>query len=195
MNIAAQIAADEVARLKFSVEDVSRMLEAGILSESDPIELVEGDLVVMAAKHVGHERIKAALNTALVRFLSDEFYVGVEATIQLSNDTLLEPDLVVIPRAIFRGDPKGFAKPRGEDIPLLIEVAVSSLNYDRHTKARLYARHGIREFWVIDANAGTTWVHTGPSGDMWESIVERKANETLTPAALPGFAFRLSEID
>jgi Uma2 family endonuclease len=89
----------------------------------------------------------------------------------------------------------GFAQlDRGEAF-LVIEVAVSSLAYDKSLKARLYARHKVREFWVIDANAGTTWVHTGPSGDAWTSIVEHGPQDALTTATLPSFSIRLSEID
>jgi Uma2 family endonuclease len=69
------------------------------------------------------------------------------------------------------------------------------MTYDRGVKARLYARHGIREFWVIDANEYVTWIHTGPSGDGWSSIVERSPNETLTTPAMPSLAIKLSEID
>jgi Uma2 family endonuclease len=77
---------------------------------------------------------------------------------------------------------------------LLIEVAASSLSYDSRLKARLYARYGIREFWVIDANERITWIHTGPSGETWSSIVERGPNDALTTPALPSFSMRLGEI-
>ena len=74
---------------------------------------------------------------------------------------------------------------------LLIEIAASSLAYDRKLKARLYARHGIREYWVIDANKSVTWIHTGASGDGWSSIVERGPQDTLATPALPNFSVRL----
>jgi Uma2 family endonuclease len=77
---------------------------------------------------------------------------------------------------------------------LLIEVASSSIAYDRRVRARLYARHGICEFWVIDSNERTTWVHTGPTGETWSSIVERASNEALMTPARPDFSIRLSEI-
>ena len=77
---------------------------------------------------------------------------------------------------------------------LLIEIAVSRLAFDRNVKARLYARHGIREYWVIDATERVTWVHTGPAGEGWTSIVERGPQETLTTDALPGFSIRLADI-
>jgi Uma2 family endonuclease len=75
-----------------------------------------------------------------------------------------------------------------------VEIAASRMNYDRGVKARLYARHGIQEFWVIDANERVTWVHTGPQGDGWSWIAERAPDETLTTAALPGFPIQLSSI-
>ena len=78
---------------------------------------------------------------------------------------------------------------------LAIEVAWSSLVYDRRLKARLYARHRVEEYWVVDANERTTFVHTGPGEDGWGAIVERGANETLTTPALPGFAVVLANVE
>jgi Uma2 family endonuclease len=151
MNIALTRAADGLPRRSFTVEDIRRMIEAGVIGEDERFELIEGDLVMMSAKHVGHDRIKHALNMALVRASPDGVYVGIEATLQLARDILVEPDITVISRSVYKADRKTFAQPRPEDVLLLIEVAVSSLTYDRRVKARLYARHGIREFWVIDA--------------------------------------------
>jgi Uma2 family endonuclease len=88
----------------------------------------------------------------------------------------------------------GFANLEPADAVLVIEIAHSSLAYDRGLKARLYARHRVREFWVIDANERVTWVHTNPAEDGWGSIVERKPNETLTTQAVPGFSIRLDAI-
>src|SRR5713101_3456070 len=179
MNIALARAADGLPRRAFTVEDIRRMIEAGVIGEDERFELIEGDLVMMSAKHVGHDRIKHVLNMALVRAAPAGVLVGIEATLQLARDVLVEPDVTVISSSVYNVDPKTFAQPRAEDVLLLIEVAASSLTYDRRVKARLYARHGIREFWVIDANEGVTWIHTGPSGDGWSSIVERGPNETL----------------
>jgi Uma2 family endonuclease len=195
MNIAVARAADGLPRRAFTVDDISRMIEAGIFSEDERFELIEGDLVMMSAKHVAHDRIKHLLTMALVRAAPDGMFVGIEATLQLARDILVEPDITVISKSVYNVDPKTFAQPRPEDVLLLIEVAASSLRYDRRIKARLYARHGIREFWVIDANRRITWLHTGPSGDGWASIVERGPKETLTTTALPKFSIRLSEID
>lgn len=194
MNVAFPQAEDDVSRRTFTVEDVRRMIDAGVIREDERIELVEGELIMMAAKKVAHENIKNALIMTLARAAPDEMYVGVESTVQLAEDTLLEPDVVVISREVYKADPQSFARPRAEDVLLLIEVAATSMAYDRGVKARLYARHGIREYWVIDANERATWIHTGPSGDGWSSIVKRGADELLTTPFLQDFSIRLADI-
>jgi Uma2 family endonuclease len=194
MNVAITRAAEGLPRRAFTVDDISRMMEAGIIGEDENFELIEGDLVVMAAKHVGHDKIKNALTMALAKSAPAGVYVAVEGSLQLAEDVLVEPDITVISQAVYAANPKSFARPGPQDVHLLIEVAASSLAYDRGIKARLYARHGIREFWVIDAEARTTWVHTGPSRETWSSIVERKAQDVLSTSALPDFSIRLADI-
>ncbi|HEY2183987.1 MAG TPA: Uma2 family endonuclease [Xanthobacteraceae bacterium] len=194
MNIAVARAADGLPRRAFTVHDIHRMMEAGIFSEDERFELIEGDLVMMSPKHVAHERIKYALTTALVRAAPDDVFVAVEGTIQLAHDILVEPDITVISKSVYDVAPNTFAQPRPEDVLLLIEVAASSMSYDRRIKAPLYARHGIREFWVIDANRCITWVHTGPADNGWSSIAEHGPDETLTAPALPNFAVRVGEL-
>ena len=83
---------------------------------------------------------------------------------------------------------------KGSDILLAIEVALTSLAYDRGLKARLYARHGVNELWVIDAERRRAFIHAGPEKGGWRSIVERGPDEALTFAALPGLSVRLGSI-
>jgi Uma2 family endonuclease len=195
MNVAVTRAAEGFPRRAFTVDDISRMMDAGVISEDEKFELIEGEIVMMASKGIAHERIKSALTIAVARALPDDLTLGVEATLRLTDRTMLEPDLAVFPKTLFKKSVSGFAQLDPGEALLVIEVAASSLAYDKGLKARLYARHNVREFWVIDANARTTWVHTGPNGEGWSSIVERGPRETLTTAALPGFSIRLGEID
>ena len=111
-----------------------------------------------------------------------------ETTIYLSANTFVEPDLVIYPRGIKLEDVKG------SDILLAIEVAVTSLAYDRGLKARLYARHGVNELWVIDAERRRTFVYSGPGSAGWRTTAERGRDEALTLAALPGFSAELGAI-
>jgi Uma2 family endonuclease len=195
MNIALTLPADELPPHRaFTVEDIRRMMDAGVFGDNERFELIEGEIFMMSPKGVTHENIKHALTLALARAAPDGFYVGVESTLQLADDILVEPDLSVISRDVYKAPAGTFAQPRASDVLLLIEVAVSSMAYDRKVKAALYARYGIQEFWVIDGDKRVTWVHTGPSGDGWASIVERGPRDLLTTAALPDFSIRLADI-
>ena len=195
MNVAVTTAAEGFPRRAFTVEDISRMIEAGVIREDEKFELIEGEIVMMAAKGIVHERIKSALNIAVVRALPDHLTVGVEATLRLTDTIMLEPDIAVFPKELFKKSSTGFAQLDSGEACLVIEVAASSLAYDKGLKARLYARHRVREFWVVDANERVTFVHTGPSGDGWSSVVKWGPQDALTTSALPGFSIRLGEID
>jgi Uma2 family endonuclease len=195
MNVAVTTAAEGFPRRAFTVEDISRMIEAGVIREDEKFELIEGEIVMMAAKGIVHERIKSALLIAVARALPDDLTVGVEATLQLTNTIMLEPDIAVFPKELFKKSSVGFAQLDPGEAYLVIEVAASSLAYDKGLKARLYARHRVREFWVVDANERATWVHTGPSGDGWSSVVKCGPQDALTTSALPGFSITLGEID
>jgi Uma2 family endonuclease len=195
MNIAVARAADGLPRRAFTVDDIRRMVEAGVLGEDERFELIEGEIVVMSAKGYAHDYIKNALNVAIVRALPDNLMMGVEMTVQFADDTILEPDIVVFARNLLIKSDANFSRISPGGILLAIEVAASSLAYDKGLKARLYARHRVQEFWVVDANERITWIHTGPSGDGWASMVERGPNEALTTTALPDFSIRLGEIE
>jgi Uma2 family endonuclease len=193
MNVAVTRAAEGFDRRSFTVQDVRRMIDNGILDEDERVELVEGELVVMAAKGYAHELVKSRLNVALARATAAEMLVGVEMSIQFADNTILEPDLIVFKEsALVRSDANFCYFERGNPL-LAIEVAVSSLRYDKGLKARLYARYGIPEFWVIDANQRIAWVHRDPNGDGWSSIVEHKPTDALTTPTLPGFSVRLAD--
>jgi Uma2 family endonuclease len=181
-------AAEGFDRRSFTVAEILRMQDAGIISEDEDFELIEGEIVPMQAKTHLHELIKSALNIGVVRALPDHLWMGVETTIYLSPNTFVGPDLVVYPRGI------KLEAVKGSDILLAIEVALTSLAYDRGLKARLYARHGVNELWVIDAERRRAFIHEGPEKGGWRSIVERGPDEALTFAALPGLSVRLGSI-
>src|SRR5258707_7690500 len=110
MNVAATTAAEGFPRRAFTVEDISRMIEAGIIHEDEKFELVEGEIVMMASKRIAHERIKSALNIAVVRALPDHLTMGVEVTLRLTNTIMLEPDIAVFPKELFKKSSAGFAQ-------------------------------------------------------------------------------------
>jgi Uma2 family endonuclease len=194
MNIAITNAAEGLPRRAFTVDDICRMVEAGVIREDENIELIEGDVVMMAAKGFAHEWVKNELNLAISRALPPNLTLGIENSLQLADNVLVEPDIAVISRAGFKKDPNGLTRPSPGHLLLVVEIAVSSLGYDRGLKARIYARHGVREFWVIEAAERRTWVHTQPSGDAWSSIIERGPDDPLTTPTLPRFSLRLADV-
>jgi Uma2 family endonuclease len=181
-------AAEGFDRRAFSVAEVLRMQEAGIISDEENFELIEGEIVPMQAKTHVHELIKSALNIGLVRALPDPLWLGVESTMYLSTNTFVEPDLVIYPRGIKLEEVKG------PDIVLAIEVALTSLKYDRGLKAQIYSRYGVRELWVIDASRRHTHIHTGPGAGVWGRVIERAPEDALTCAAIPGFSLKLGQV-
>src|SRR5580698_9132369 len=166
-------AAEGFDRRSFTVAEILRMQDAGIIAEDENFELIEGEIVPMQAKTHVDELVKSALNIAIARALPQNLWMGVETTIYLSPNTFVEPDLVVYLKGIKLEEVKG------SDILLAVEVALTSLPYDRGLRAQLYARHGFNELWVIDAERRRTFVHSGPGPQGWRSVVELGPNDAL----------------
>jgi Uma2 family endonuclease len=115
--------------------------------------------------------------------------VVAEPQLNLSDDLYVVPDILVYPAAIKVPDV------RGPTALLVIEIADTSLNYDLVTKAQLYAAHGVREYWVINANTLVTQVHRLPSGSEYSNKRRLTADERLVPEAAPALAVALCDLD
>ena len=152
MGSAARVtsAAEGLPRRRFTVAEVEAMVAAGVMEEDERVELIGGELVPMSPKGIRHEVVKRALLDRWYRARPDEVHLASETTFRLSEDTYLEPDVVIYPRAI------GLQGLAGANVLLVVEIADSSLRYDIGRKAALYASFGIRELWVIDAVQLTT---------------------------------------
>jgi Uma2 family endonuclease len=190
MGVAATTrAAEGLPRRAFTVREVVRMQHRGIIHPDEKFELVEGEIVPMQAKSPVHELIKETLTRDLLRVLPEHLWLGIERTLFLSEQTALDPDLMIFPAAL------KVQRLTGPDALLVIEVAASSLRYDRGLKASLYARFGVRDYWVIDASLRTTVMHREPQTDgSWAECATRDADEILSHPAIPGWATRLSAV-
>ena len=186
-------AADGFARRAFAVDDIRTMIDAGLIAPEERFELIEGDIVMMSMQHIAHERIKHALAFAFARAAGDDVYVAVASALQLADDVLAVPDLAIVARDVYKAEPHSFARPRAQDLRMIVEIATATLAYDRKIKARLYARHGISEYWIVDAETQIAYVHRGPHGDEWDVVNELHATDKLTTPCLPSFAFMLAQ--
>ena len=191
MNVRVTNGAEGLARRAFTVGEIWRMVESGILAPDERFELIEGELVPMSPKGPVHERVKSGLAIALAKALPPELWMGFETTLELSDVTFVEPDLVVYPKRL------ALPEVRGRDVLLAVEVADTSLAYDLGAKARLYALHGVAELWVVNARERTTAVHRRPGPAGWGEIEETPPDGLLVPgaAALAHVRIRLAEVD
>ena len=107
MNVAWTRAAEGFPRRAFTVADVRRVIEAGVIAEGERLELIKGELVVMAAKSVAHDNVQNALNLVFAKAVPPGLYVGNSSTLQLTEDILVEPDLAIISRDIYKRTQRG----------------------------------------------------------------------------------------
>ncbi len=182
-------AAEGYDRRAFTVTEVKAMVRAGIMDEDEPVELWEGEFVPMNAKHNRHELWKRRLTRYLAKTLPDELAVSVEPSVYLSDITFLEPDIVIYAEALLPEDV------RGPDCLLVIEIADSSIHRDLSTKARLYAKYGVRHYWVLDAENRRAHLMTEPgeAGYGATQIVESRGAVTLPFE--PSLTITLADLD
>ena len=158
------------------------MGEAGILHEDDRVELIEGELIEMHAIGGSHIRAVMRLTRILTIAAGEAAWVSVQSSVRLDDVSEPEPDIALLhPRA---GDACGTEPPLASDVLLLIEVASSSLAYDRGIKLPLYARHAIPEVWIVDLDKRAVSVHRDPRGDSYASVTHAGGDDVIAPAAL-----------
>jgi Uma2 family endonuclease len=181
-------AADGLPRRRWTLDDVLAMQKAGILGYDERFELVGGEIVPMSPKGNRHELVKAALTIHWARALPPDLNMLTETTLYISADEFREPDFMFWPVSIAIAD----VKPA--DPLLLVEIADSSLGYDLGVKAKHYAALGIREYWVIDAVRLVTHCHSYPAQAGFGRLVQRAADELMTPSAASALAVRLTDL-
>jgi len=144
----------------YTVAEYHELIRTGTLTPDDPIELLEGHLVVKMARSHAHDFAIMVLTSRFVRLAPDGYVVRSQcaATYQ---DSEPEPDL-----AIVRGEEKVYRTkhPGPADTALLVEVSATSLTRDRVGKARIYARAGVPVYWVVNVDDKVIEVYTRPSG-------------------------------
>ena len=191
MGSAARVtsAAEGLPRRRFTVAEVEAMVAAGVMEEDERVELIGGELVPMSPKGNHHEVVKTALLRRWYRAAPDEVDLVPETTFRLSEDTYLEPDVVIYPRTT------GIRGLAADNVLLVVEIANSSLRYDIGRKAALYAGFGIRELWVIDAVRLTTRVFREPAADGYREARDFGPADRLMPLIAPEpFALMLDEL-
>ena len=170
-----------VPRWLLTVHDYHRMGEAGILTEDERVELIEGQLIAMPPPCPEHTASTNSMNRLLVLAVGDRGIVSVGNPVRLNRFNEPQPDFSVLkPRDDYRR-----MTPRPEDTMLAVEVSNSSLAYDRTVKLALYARSGIPEVWIVNWGAAEVEIHRSPVGDEYTSFARVGRGAHLTIEALP----------
>lgn len=175
---------------RFDIDEYHRMIEAGILTENDRVELIDGEIVEMTPIGSPHAGCVDALTRALVLGLGESAWVRIQNPVTIAPHSEPEPDVVVA-----RARSEGYASshPEPGDVLLLIEIGDSSVTFDRGIKVPLYARAGIREVWLVDLTEGAIDAHREPGAEDYARC-ERVTGGVLSPLAFPDLELPVAAI-
>ena len=158
------------------------MADAGIFHEDDRVELIDGEIVEMAAigsRHAGGvNRVSSFFSGAL----GNRAIISVQNPVRLGRYSEPQPDVVLLrPRPDFYGD----SHPGPDDVFLIVEVADSSIDYDRGVKVPLYAQSGIQELWLVDLEQERVEVYREPKKEGYRVVRHFARGDSLSPQAFP----------
>ena len=167
------------------------MAEVGILGADERVELIDGEIIDMAPPGSLHAASVHRLTEIFIRSLGSLATVLAQNPVLLGEHSQPQPDLALLKR---REDFYGDEHPRPADVLLVVEIADTSLDFDRETKSRLYARHGISEFWLIDLRGRRLARYRLPQQGSYTFVDEPDLETPLEAEALPGMPLDLRRL-
>jgi Uma2 family endonuclease len=173
------LGSDRIRTLKRAEYD--RMIEMGLFAEDERLELLEGMLVSVSPQGAPHAYSVQSLDALLQRTLATrtDLIVRAQLPLALGADSEPEPDVAVVPAA-------DYSAAHPTTAWLGVEVSQDSAAKDRQWKARIYAKAGIPEYWVVDLKARTVEVYREPRGERYEQVTRHSEGAVLRPHALDG---------
>ena len=176
---------------KFTADEYLQMGEAGVLLDSERIELIDGEIVPMAPIGNRHNASVDRIVASFPPLVGKRGIVRIQGSFRLNGKSMPEPDLLVLePRADFYEAEAATA----EDVMLIGEVSESSLEYDRGVKLPLYARHGLKDYWLLNLIDRRIEVYRFPSGDTYRYADFYRGDDTISPLAFPDLSFRVADL-
>ncbi len=175
----------ESPRFKFTVKDFYALAELGLF-EDHKVELWNGDVVEMSV-NPPHAGAVTDVHNSFVRVFSDE-----EALVTSQNplnmgegDKLPQPDVMLLKPIVYVDNVGNRRHPEPHEVLLLVEISDSTLSFDKSSKLNLYAKHGIREYWIADLKSRTWFVYQEPYGEDYTVKLTYPFGEAFAPSALP----------
>ena len=178
-------------KLLFTPEQYQLMDEVGVFPQGDRLELINGEIIQMSPIGRKHVACIIRLTKLMEQKLGDRAMVSAQNSILLPDKSQPQPDLAILK---YRDDFYENGLPTPEDILLIIEVADSSIDYDRDVKAPLYAAAGIPEMWLFDVNQKLITGYSQPSPSGYKRIQHYEAGDSLGIIAFADVTFRWDEL-
>jgi Uma2 family endonuclease len=181
---------------RWTRDEYERLGELGVFGPDEPIELIGGELIVSEPKRSPHETAVGLVEDALRAAFGSGWVVRVGSPIALDDESEPEPDVAVVP-----GQRRDYRETHPSRSVLVVEVADTSLAFDRDHKGSLYARAGVVDYWIVDLIGGVLEVHRQPVADAsarfgWRygSVDIVRPAATVSPLALPGAGVRVADL-
>ena len=171
------IALEDLPIRHFTVDEVDRMVEAGILDEDEPVELIDGVLEAVSPQSEDHAWLLDVIERALRGAYAPEHVVRSQRPLRAGDRSRPEPDIAVLSGPLERYHRR---YPRCDEALLLVEVSVSTLERD-HRKARVYAEAGAPELWIVDVAGRRLEIHTEPGPDGYGVVTLLGESRAVTP--------------
>ena len=171
-----------------SVDEYDRMIAAGALARGKRLELIEGELLPMSPIGPLHETaVDLLAEWSFEQVRGHDIRVRIQQSIGVTgHQSAPEPDIAWVRKSLYRS-----RRPQCEDVRLLIEVADTSLEYDRDVKGPLYARGGIPEYWLVNLEDSVVEVNRAPEGGGYNERQTYTVGESIAPLALPESELRV----
>ena len=177
-------------RRRFTVAEYYAMANAGILTENDRVELLDGDIINMPPIGDWHSASVNAFTNLMPPLLKGRAAVTIQNPAHLSDVSEPQPDVIL---AQWRDDFYGNGKPTPDDILLLIEVSDTTVDYDRGRKLSAYARAGIPEVWIVSRQDRRIEAYTSPSEEAYSDVRHVGPTETIAPQAFPDVTLEVGQ--
>ncbi len=176
---------------RWTVDEFEKLGETGFFQESGRVELLNGEIFVMSPTGYRHNYAVQELT----EFFSDRrrrrYITRPQCTVILNDGSDVLPDLALLRPVAHRYRRQ---HPVAEDVLLLVEVADSSLGYDRHDKLPVYAAEGIAEVWIVNLRAEQLEVYREPAGVDYAVKTIHAAGETIAPLAFPDLLLPVADV-
>ena len=181
----------EAIRRPFTVAEYDRMVAVGILGKEDRVELIEGEVLKMSPIGDRHMACVDRISALLLPPLLGKAIVRIQGSLSLGDYSKPQPDLILLE---YRADYYAPKAAVSGDALLVIEVSDSSVRYDRGHKLKVYARHHIREVWIVDLSTDTLVVFRDPNSGGYQLQLTLQPGEAVAPLAFRDLQLSVSHL-